>query len=73
MNNGACDDMVGGKMEQFISAGRASNGIQADAVWGASRRSVAGMWFVIGLNMAAKGVLVIDVAVQKKMCDDSMG
>ena len=73
MNNGACDDTVGWEMEQFMSPSRASNGIQVDAVWGASRRSVARMWFVDGLNTVAKGVLTIDIAIQRKMCDDGTG
>ena len=73
MNSGACDDTVGGKMQQFMSASRASNGIQMDAVKCESRRGVAGMWFVVGLNTAAKGVLTIDVVIQRKMCDDGTG
>ena len=70
MNDGACDDTVGWKMKQFMSAGGASNGVQVDAVKGASRRGVAGVRFVVGLNTAAKRMLTIDVAVQRKMCDD---
>ena len=73
MNDGACDDAVGGKMEQFVSTGGAANRIQADAVQGVCHLSVGGMWFVVGLNTAAKGMLTIDVAIQRKMCDDSMG
>ena len=68
----ACDVFVGGKMKQFVSAGGAANRIQVDAVKGASRRSVGGVWFVVGLNVAAKRMLTIEVAVQRKMSDDGM-
>ena len=73
MNDGACDDMVGWQMQQCVSAGGASNGIQVDAVKCAGRHGVGGIWFVVGLNAAAKGMLAIDVAVQREMCDDGTG
>ena len=60
-DGGACDAFVGGKMKEFVSVG--GSGIQADAVEGASRRSVGGVGFVVGLNTAAKRMLTLDVAI----------
>ena len=70
MNGGACDDTVGGKMEQFMSAGRASNGIQVNAVKGVCRQGVDWIRFVVGLDMAAKRLLTTDVVVLRKVSDD---
>ena len=73
MNDGACDDMVGWQMQQCVSAGGASNGIQVDAVECVDCHGVGGIWFIVGLNVAAKRMLEICVAVQREVCDDGTG
>ena len=73
MNSVTCDDLVGQKMEKLMPACRAASGIQMDAVKGASRWSVGGIGFVVGLNTASKRMLTVDVVIQREMCDDGKG
>ena len=41
-----------------------------NAVKGAGRHSVGGIWFVIGLNKGAERMLEVDIVVQWKASDD---
>ena len=72
MNNGLCDDVVGGQMQKLMTTGWASVGVQANAVKGAGSRGVGGVRFVVGLNAGPKRMLTVGVAIQRKMCDDGM-
>ena len=69
-NGVTCDDLVGDKMKKLMSACRATDGIQTSAVKGARSNSVGWIVFLVGLDKAAKRMLEIDVAVQRKSRDD---
>ena len=70
MNGVASDDFACQKRKKLVSAGRAADGIQMNAVKGACSNSVGWIVFLVGLNKAAKRMLEINVVVQRKSRDD---
>ena len=54
MDGVASDDFACQKRKKLVSAGRAADGIQTNAVKGACSNSVGWIVFLVGLNKAAK-------------------
>ena len=64
------DDFARCKMKKLMAACRATGGVQMSAVKSAGCNSVGWIGLVVGLNEAAKRMLEVDVAVQRKARDD---